>query len=107
MLSRWNEFRARWAAYRVLQIGISFEQRNALSEFALNGWTSLSFDHSRLNDVVALCKTIEAEYESTVGNKRIESAKDFWSVIFGSGKVQQHPELLTFVQDDYFKSLAS
>ena len=90
-----------------LQTGISFEQRNALSEFALNGWTSLSFDHSRLNDVVALCKTIEAEYESTVGNKRIESAKDFWSVIFGSGKVQQYPELLAFVQDGYFKSLAT
>lgn len=107
MLSHWNEFRARRAAYRGLQTEISFAQRNALSEFALHGWTSLTFDNSRLSGVVALCKTIEAEYESTIGNARIESTKDFWSVIVGSGKVDQHPELLAFVKDDYFKSLAT
>ena len=107
MLSHWNEFRARRAVHRGLQTKISIEQRNALSEFALNGWTNLSFDNSRHGDVVALCKNIEAEYESTIGIGRIETAKDFWSVIVGSGRVHQFPKLLEFVQDAYFKSLAT
>ena len=94
-------------AYRQLEAQITVEQRNAVSEFAIHGWTNLTFNNSRLSDVVALCKNIENEYELTIGKSRIESAKDFWSVIVGSGKVDQHPDLLEFVRDDYFKNLAT
>jgi len=107
VLTHWHEFRSRRVAYLGLKRVISVEQRNAISEFDSAGYAYLSFDNSQLRDVVALCKTIAVEYESTIDEARIESTKDFWSVIVGGGKVHQHPELLKFVQDDFFKSLAT